>query len=151
MGAVSLDLAAAAIADDGLHGLVADLATRDVERVLALFTDNASLFGSEAAEFAIGKPALRAFLGELCAQPVAIRWEWQVTAAGCDGDVVWFVAPAVAVLSGDNGSVTRIDPYRLSGVLRRTGGRWLFELFNASEPTLPGEPARLPDAETVSP
>jgi uncharacterized protein (TIGR02246 family) len=147
---VSLDLAAAAVADDGLQELVSTLATRDVERVLALFTDNASLFGSEAAEFAIGKPALRVFLTELCGQPVTVRWEWEITAAGCDGDVVWFVAPAVAVLISDDGPARRFDPYRLSGVLRRTGGRWLFELFNGSEPTLPPEPARLRDAEAVT-
>ena len=148
---MSLDLSAAAVADAALDGFVAALTTRDVGQILTLFSDNASVFGSEAAEFAIGKPALRAFLGELCAQPMTIRWEWQVTAAGCDGDVVWFVAPGAAVITGDDGSVTRVDPYRLSGVLRLSGDGWLFELFNGAEPTLPGEPARLPDAETVSP
>ena len=150
-GGVSLDPTAASVADAALDDFVAALATRDVERILALFSDNASLFGSEDAEVAIGKTALRGFVGEICAQPVTYRWDWQVTAAGCDGDVVWFVAPGAAVLTGDDGSVTRIDPYRLSGVLRHTGGGWLFELFNGAEPTMPGEPARQPDADTVSP
>lgn len=148
---MSLDPTAAAVADDALNDFVAALATRDVEQIVRLFSDNASLFGSEDAEVAIGKTALRSFVSEICAQPVTYRWEWQVTAAGCDGDVVWFVAPGAAVLTGDAGSVTRIDPYRLSGVLRHTGSGWLFELFNGAEPTMPAEPARLPHAEPVSP
>jgi ketosteroid isomerase-like protein len=138
MHGVSLDASAAAVADDSLHGFIAALAERDVDRILPLFTDNASLFGSEDTEFAIGKLALRTFLTELLNQPRTISWEWQVTAAGCDGDVVWFVAPGAAVLTGDDGTVTRVEPYRLSGVLRATRGGWLFELFNGSEPTVAG-------------
>jgi ketosteroid isomerase-like protein len=134
---VSLDPRAAAVADDALRGLIDALAERDVDRVLPLFSDNASLFGSEDREFAIGKPALRAFLTELCSQPQVARWEWQVTAAGCDGDVVWFVAPGAAILTGDDGSETRIEPYRLSGVLRSSADGWIFELFTGSEPTAP--------------
>jgi hypothetical protein len=136
-GQVSLDATAATIADSGLSAFVSALATRDCDRILALFTDNASLFGSEDTEFAIGKTALGTFVSALCEQPVTYRWEWRVTAAGRDGDVVWFVAPGAAVLTADNGDVTRIDPYRLSGVLRLTDAGWLFELFNGSEPTAP--------------
>jgi hypothetical protein len=135
---VSLDATAAIVADGALSGFVSALAGRDRDRILALFTDNASLFGSEDTEFAIGRPALTTFVTELCAQPRTIRWEWQVTAAGCDGDVVWFVAPGAAVLTSDDGAVARIEPYRLSGVLRATPNGWLFELFNGSEPTVPG-------------
>jgi len=135
---VSLDRIAATIADGALSGFVSALATRDCDRILGLFADNASLFGSEDTEFAIGKTALETFVSALCEQPVTYRWEWRVTAAGRDGDVVWFVAPGAAVLTGDDGSVTRIEPYRLSGVLRSTEQGWLFELFNGSEPTVPG-------------
>jgi ketosteroid isomerase-like protein len=134
---VSLDATAAIVADGAVSGLVSALASRDHDRILALFADNASLFGSEDTEFAIGRTALSAFVSALCAQPSVIRWEWQVTAAGRDGDVVWFVAPGAAVLTGDDGSVTRLEPYRLSGVLRSTADGWLFELFNGSEPTGP--------------
>lgn len=135
---MSLDPDAAAVADDALHGLVAALATRDPARLTPLFTGNASLFGSEDAEVAIGADAIRSFFEDLCGQPATYAWTWQVTAAGRDNEVVWFVAPGTARLTGDDGSVTTIDPYRLSGVLRRCDGTWTFELFNGSEPTSPG-------------
>ena len=134
---MSLDPDAAVVADDALHGFVAALATRDPERLTPLFTPNASLFGSEDAEVAIGADAVRAFFDDLCAQEATYSWTWQVTAAGRDNEVVWFVAPGTATLTGDDGSVATIDPYRLSGVLRRVDGTWTFELFNGSEPTSP--------------
>jgi ketosteroid isomerase-like protein len=134
---VSLDLEAAAVADDALNGLVAALATRDVEQLMPLFTEKASLFGSEDAEVAIGSSSIRSFFEDLCAQPLTYSWVWEVTAAGRDADVVWFVAPGLARLAGDDGTTSEIDPYRLSGVLRRIGPRWTFELFNGSEPTTP--------------
>lgn len=134
---MSLDAAAASTADEAVTALVAALQTRDPDTVCALFTDNASVFGSEDTEVAIGMAAMRTFFTTLCGQPATFAWTWEVTAAGQDADVVWFVAPGVAVLTADDGTVTRIEPYRLSGVLRRTAGGWLFELFNGSEPTLP--------------
>jgi ketosteroid isomerase-like protein len=137
MSRVSLDATAATIADSGLSAFVSALARREPAGIMQLFTDNASLFGSEDSEFAIGKPALAAFVGAICAQPVTYRWEWRVTAAGSDGDVVWFVAPGAAIVTGDDGTVTRVEPYRLSGVLRSTDAGWRFELFNGSEPTVP--------------
>ena len=134
---MSLDPAAAAVADDGLDALVTALATRDVDTVLALFTERASVFGSEDAEVAIGRDAMRHFVDDICGQPATYAWRWEVTAAGRDGDVVWFVAPGNATVRGDDGTVMLVDPYRLSGVLRQCDGAWLFELFNGSEPTVP--------------
>ena len=134
---MSLDASAAAVADSALRALVAALPTKDPNAILGLFTDTASVFGSEDSEVAIGIESLRTFAGGLCAQPGTLEWSWRVTAAGADGDVVWFVAPGVAELTAEDGEVTRIDPYRLSGVLRRTPAGWRFELFNGSEPTLP--------------
>ena len=133
---MSLDLAAAGVADEGLRALVDALATRDVDTVLALFTDRASVFGSEDAEVAIGPVAMRHFFDDVCGQPATYAWRWEVTAAGRDGDVVWFVAPGSATIRGDDGTLMDVDPYRLSGVLRQSDGRWLFELFNGSEPTV---------------
>jgi len=132
---VSLDPTAATVADDGLRALVAALSTREPHRLCALFTKNASLFGSNDTEFAIGADELKRFFEGLCAQPVTFSWQWQVSAAGQDGDVVWFVAPGAAEMTGDDGTVSRIDPFRLSGVLRHTEQGWRFELFNGSEPT----------------
>lgn len=133
---VSLDAAAAAVADEHLRALVDALATREPARILPMFTEQASVFGSDDSEVAIGAGALRTFFEDLCTHPATYAWTWEVTAAGRDGDVVWFVAPGAARLTGDNGDVQTIDPYRLSGVLRHVGEQWLFELFNGSEPTV---------------
>lgn len=124
------------MADEGLRGLVKALANRESEALTALFTENASMFGSDDNEVAIGTTAIRAFFDTLCGLPATYAWTWEVTAAGRDADVVWFVAPAVAQVSFDDGSVATIDPYRLSGVLRQIGDNWVFELFNGSEPTV---------------
>ena len=50
--------------------------------------------------------------------------------------MLWFVAAATAELRSDDG-LCRSFPYRLSGVLRKSTGGWVFELFNGSEPTQP--------------
>jgi uncharacterized protein (TIGR02246 family) len=129
---------ATAIADDALHGLVAALATHDPDEVLDVFTREGAAFGSDRGEEAVGRDELRAFFTALCARPDTISWTWQIRTAGHLGDVVWFVASGTFVVTAPDGrSVTAADPYRLSGVLRRTQGRWLFAVFNGSEPQRP--------------
>jgi uncharacterized protein (TIGR02246 family) len=129
---------ATAIADDALHGLVAALATHDPEEALDVFTREGAVFGSDHGEEAVGRDELRAFFSDICAQPHTISWTWELRTAGHLGDVVWFVASGTCVFTHADGTqVTVADPYRLSGVLRRTQGRWLFALFNGSEPQLP--------------
>ncbi|MDT7572915.1 MAG: hypothetical protein QOE05_3089 [Actinomycetota bacterium] len=126
---------ASAIADDALHALVAALATHDPEQVLELFIRDGAVFGSDADEEAIGRDELRAFFTAICAGSDTISWTWEVKTAGTLGDVVWFVAPGTCVFTrADGSSITAADPYRISGVLRRTQGRWLFAVFNGSEP-----------------
>ena len=126
---------ATAIADDALHGLVAALATHDPDEVLDVFTREGAVFGSDAGEEAVGRDELRAFFTQICALADTISWTWDVQMAGTLGDVVWFVAPGTCVfIRADGSSITAADPYRISGVLRRTQGRWLFALFNGSEP-----------------
>jgi uncharacterized protein (TIGR02246 family) len=129
---------ATAIADDALHGLVAALATHDPDEVLDVFTREGASFGSDDGEEAVGRDELRAMFTDICARPDTISWTWEVRTAGHLGDVVWFVAAGTGVLTTPDGrAVTAADPYRLSGVLRRTQGRWLFALFNGSEPQVP--------------
>ena len=129
---------AAAIADDALSQLCAALATHDPEQVLELFTREGAVFGSETPEEAVGRDELRAFLTAVCARPESISWTWDMRTAGQLGDVVWFSASGTCVYTRPDGStMTAADPYRLSGVLRRTQGRWLFALFDGSEPQTP--------------
>jgi ketosteroid isomerase-like protein len=122
------------IVEDFLVDFVARLRARDLDGVLSLFSDEAALFGSEAAETARGAVGLREFFSGLFTQPSTYGWTWEQPVAARHNDILWFVAPATAEMlsaSGDKQSVN----YRLSGVLRevpRTG--WALELFNGSEP-----------------
>lgn len=126
---------AADVADAALRRLLAALATRDVAQILPLFTDNPSVFGAVDNEVAIGATAVRSFFEDLCGHPATYDWTWEVTAAGRDADLAWFVAPGRARWTGDDGAISEFEPCRLSGVLRRIGSDWMFELFNGSEPT----------------
>ena len=130
---------AAAIADEALHGLVAALATHDPDEVLEVFTREGAVFGSDSGEEAVGRDQLRAFFTGICNLADTISWTWEVQMAGTLGDVVWFVAPGTCIyIRPDGSSVTAADPYRISGVLRRTQGRWLFALFSGAEPQKTG-------------
>jgi ketosteroid isomerase-like protein len=141
-----------AVAEAALAALIDALRARDLDGALALFEPDAALFGSEAAERAVGEAELRSLLGSILAGEVTVGWTWEpgaLVAAGWD-DVVWFAGPAVAVLRAGDGSSERRLPYRLSGVLRRRAGAgasaaegvsasrgassWRFALFNGSEP-----------------
>jgi uncharacterized protein (TIGR02246 family) len=129
---------ATAIADNALHGLVAALATHDPDEVLDVFTREGAVFGSDQGEEAVGRDELRAFFTALCASPDTISWTWEIRTAGHLGDVAWFVASGTCVFThADGTAVIAADPYRLSGVLRRTQGRWLFAVFNGSVPDEP--------------
>jgi uncharacterized protein (TIGR02246 family) len=129
---------AADIADDALRGFVAALATHDPEEVLEVFTREGAVFGSEVDEEAIGRDQLRAIFTKICEWPDTISWTWEIRTAAQLGDVVWFAASGTCVITAlDGRAKTAADPYRITGVLRRTQGRWLFALFNGSEPQPP--------------
>ena len=130
---------ATAIADDALRGLVAAFATHDPDAVLEVFTAAGAVFGSEVGEEAIGRQELRAFFTGFCEAPDTLSWTWEIRTSGHLGDVVWFAASGTCVVTKPDGrAITVADPYRISAVLRRTQGRWLFALFDGSEPQLPG-------------
>jgi ketosteroid isomerase-like protein len=109
----------------------AALATRNLDDLLAAFVrdPDVALYGSEVSEVAVGPAALRQFLQRICALPIGPRFtlgEWRVSAGG---EVAWLTAPA-RVAIGE----AVADPYRVTLVLERRGGRWLIALFNGSEP-----------------
>lgn len=123
------------IVEDALRLLVAGLRRRDIDGVLALFHSDAVLFGSEDGEQAIGAEQLRAFLTRLFDRPHTYGWSgWDPVITGGSGGTVWFVAPSTVVVKDDAGGEASAA-YRLSGVLEQdTAERWLFRLFNGSEP-----------------
>ena len=98
---------------------------------MELFSDGAALFGSAAGEHAAGAPGLRTFFTTITRASATYGWTWPPPLVARRGDVLWFVAPATAELRSDDGTGQTL-PYRLSGVLRKSTGGWVFELFNGS-------------------
>ena len=100
--------------------------------VLSEFTDDALLVGSERGEIAAGRAQLQSFFLQLFKRPTRFSWEWDHIRASATGDLCWFFAEGVVVTTGGEGQ-TR-SPYRLSGVLKRVQGRWMWHQFHGSEP-----------------
>jgi ketosteroid isomerase-like protein len=114
-----------------LGELRAAVSQRRLEGVLTLFAPDAdtTVVGSSMGEVARGPLELRALFERLFDGP-AVRWEWDVVQTSCAGDVAWLVAEAALVVEGAGAR-----PYRITGVLERRAGRWLWTLFHGSEPS----------------
>ena len=78
---------------------------------------------------------LRVFFVRLFARPHTYGWsELEPLHTGGSNKLVWFVAPTTVVVRDEDGNEQRA-PYRVSGVLEFADDtRWLFRLFNGSEP-----------------
>jgi ketosteroid isomerase-like protein len=110
----------------------AAVSERRLEGVLSMFAPDAdaTLIGSSVGEIAHGPIELRAFLEQVFASPQTISWEWDDVSVSASGEVAWLWLEGALVLDG------RSDrPYRISGVLERRQGRWLWTLFHGSEPS----------------
>jgi ketosteroid isomerase-like protein len=110
----------------------AAVSERRLEGVLSLFAPDAdaTLIGSSTGEIARGAMEMRPFLEQVFAGPQTISWEWDDVSISAAGDVAWLWLEGALALDG------RSDrPYRISGVLERRQGRWLWTLFHGSEPS----------------
>jgi ketosteroid isomerase-like protein len=97
------------------------------------FAEDAVLVGSEPGEVARGREAIRGLIATFHALPARYTWEWETADIRREGTVAWFFAEGHAVREDPDGATAR-RPYRLAGVLREEGGRWLWSLFSGSEP-----------------
>jgi ketosteroid isomerase-like protein len=104
---------------------------RRLEGALALFAPDAdtTLIGSEVGEIARGPMEIRPFLEDLFDQPQTFSWEWDDVSISSSGDVAWLWTEGALVINGRSER-----PYRITGVLERREGRWLWSLFHGSEP-----------------
>jgi hypothetical protein len=108
------------------------VAEKRLEGVLSLFAPDAdaTLIGSSLGEIARGPIELRAFLERIFDEPQSLSWEWDVVSVSSCGDVAWLWLEGALVLDGRSAR-----GYRISGVLERRQGRWLWSLFHGSEPS----------------
>lgn len=119
-------------AREALERLSDLLAARDFAFVDEFDPSSALLIGSEEGEVASTTAEMRSLLASVYALPVQIGWEWEEVVADASGDVAWVYAEGRLAMAGDVG--VEHKPYRMSGVLQRTNGRWLWRLFHGSEP-----------------
>jgi len=107
------------------------LSEKRLEGVLTLFAPDAdaTLIGSSLGEVATGPMNMRPFLEELFDSPDTYSWEWDDVSVSGQGDVAWLWLDGALVLNGRSAR-----PYRITAVLERRQGRWLFVLFHGSEP-----------------
>jgi len=109
----------------------AAVSQRRIEGVLSLFAPDAdaTLMGSSLGEIKRGPIELRRFLEELFVGAQSVGWEWDDVSVSSAGDVAWLWLEGAYTRDG----VSR-GAYRISAVLERRQGRWLWMLFHGSEP-----------------
>jgi uncharacterized protein (TIGR02246 family) len=121
-----------------VDALDAAFARRDASAVLDLFVedDDIVFFGSAQTEQAMGRAELSRRLAALLALPEVAEGSFEVAwgerRVRIDGDVAWVTALGHATWSSSRRVVD--FPYRLSGVLLRRHGRWLWHSHHGSEP-----------------
>jgi len=108
------------------------VAAKRLEQTLAAFSGDpdCKLIGSEAGEEALGPAALRRFFVGMFARPSIFSVTWRSRRASINGDTAWFSAEVDAHMSTSD----RTGPYRITGVLVRRDGLWLWQLYHGGEP-----------------
>ena len=112
--------------------LLEAIAARRLDETMAAFTGDSdcTLVGSDIGETAVGPAAIRAFFIEMFARPSTFSVDWRSRRASLNGDTAWFSAEVGARMS-KNG---RTGLYRMTGILVRRQGRWLWQLYHGGEP-----------------
>jgi hypothetical protein len=109
-----------------------DVAAKRLEETLAAFSGDpdCTLIGSEMGEEALGPAALRGFFVKMFERPGTFSVAWRSRRASINGDTAWFSAEVDAHMSTSD----RRGQYRITGVLVRRDGRWLWQLYHGAEP-----------------
>ena len=106
---------------------------RDPATAAALFADDGLSFsGSDLAERATTKAELLELLQGIAASPNTLTFSWTERRTHVEGDVAWVNAAGSVTITGPSGE--RTIPYRVTAVLRRRAGRWMWHTFAGSEP-----------------
>ena len=115
-----------------------DLVSTKNLQVIAEFApeDEALLIGSDEGEIATGRQELEAFFERVFKREETFSWEWDRIDIWHAGDLAWFFADGRVVLT--TAAEERKSPYRITGVLQRQGGRWLWRQYHGSEPVAAG-------------
>jgi ketosteroid isomerase-like protein len=122
---------------DAVHDLSAAFAARDLSAALACFAGgDIGYAGSEKTEVAAGREAVSALLAEVFNRPEAYAWTPTTTTATVQrhGTQAYVFTEATGTIHTDTGE-TDSFPYRVSGLVELTDGRWRWRHCQGSEPT----------------
>ena len=108
------------------------IAAQRLEETLAAFSGDTDckVIGSEVSEEALGPSTLRSFFVGMFVRPSTFAVTWRIRRASINGDTAWFSAEVDARMSTSD----RKGPYRMTGVLVRRQGQWLWQLYQGGEP-----------------
>ncbi len=111
-------------------------AARDLSAALACFAPGGDIgyAGSETEEKAVGREALTALLGAVFLRPEAYAWKAGDVIVHEHGDRAYVFAEAQGSAQPDEGGEETF-PYRVSGLVERVDGRWLWRHCQGSEPS----------------
>jgi uncharacterized protein (TIGR02246 family) len=119
---------------DALAALDAAFERRDVDAALCLCADDVVFIGSGEGEEAVGRDAVVGMLAAIApnAEGAEFTLLWDSVDVDVRGDVALLVAWGTGTLVTPRRSATM--RYRLTGVLLRSDGRWLWRIHHGSEP-----------------
>jgi len=119
---------------NSLERLSSAIYGQQLQAVLALFAPGPDtlLISSEAGEVARGPYELQALFERMFARAVRYSYRWEVTVISLYGDVATIYASGVIVTTSEAG--LHEHPYRMTGVLLRSGSEWLWAHYHGSEP-----------------
>ena len=107
------------------------MSARDSDELSRILDDDITIFGTASAN--VDSAQSLAYLGNVLAQPVTIRWEWrQVLPLAAQDDVLCFAV--VGTVGWDGAPDAERDPFRLTCVAVRDGERWRLRHFHGSVP-----------------
>lgn len=121
---------------EAVQALSDAFAARDLEAALGCFVpdDDLGYAGSEQAETAVGRVALGALLTAVFGRDEAYAWRPTSVTVHEYGSSAYVFAEADGSVRTDSGDQESF-PYRVSGLVERVGGRWLWRHCQGCEPT----------------
>ncbi len=119
---------------DALTALDAAFEQGDLEAILDLCTGDVVFIGSGEGEEAVGRDGVAAMLKRIAPKAEATEFDlaWESVGVEVFGNVALVVAWGSASLVNERRTAT--TRYRLTGMLVREEGRWLWRVHHGSEP-----------------
>jgi ketosteroid isomerase-like protein len=113
---------------DALYRAACD--ERNAPAAVALWAadDDITMWGSDEDERATGPEEVHALVEAVAASPNDLGLEWEDKRVRIEGDVAWVNAQGMLWVNGES------SPYRVTAVLVRRDGSWLWHTHSGSEP-----------------